>query len=300
MGMKRDLQPQHRLGPAGFGIVLLAATCSALAADSAADPRKANVTDQAYAESKVIGLTTTNTDLRLGFDGSDAYGRILVTTANMELAIPLRAVSSIASFGTTTWEVRYQTQRGEAVVVGQLTPAAVLTGKSDFGSFALPLTSLKRLEFLGPAIAAKPAKRPNVYGEAGRLRSASFDAVLTLTDGSRLQAAQLRRNQVSAQAVSDPMLLSRPLYAAVCTNFTDFRLLRGETLQTIPFENVQVVEFLRDGEVLLRTKNGAEAKMSVPRRAEETLEGFNGSSSGVDFYVPLGSVRSVAFGRNTN
>ena len=299
--MNKIPQLQRWFGSCLSGIILLALSYAASSADSAGDPRKVKVTDQAYAESQVTGLTITNTDLRFGFDRSDDYGRIVVSAANIVLAIPLRAISSVVSFGPTTWEVRYQTTDGETTVTGQLMPAAVMTGNSDFGSFALRLGSLKRLEFIGPGVAAKPAKRPVVYGEDGRLRSASFDAVLTLTGGTRLQAAQLRRYQVSAQAVSDPMLLgSRPLYAVGCTNFTDLRLLRGETFQTIPFENVQKAEFMADGQVLVRARSGPEVKMRVPRRAEEILEGFNGTSGRGDFYVPFTSVRSITFGADAD
>jgi hypothetical protein len=297
MGMKRNPRLQQRLGSCRFVIIFFALTYTAFAADDASDPRKAKVMDQAYAESQVTGLTITNTDLRFGFDKADDHGRIVVATANLELSIPLRAISMVASAGGRTWEVKYQTQDGEAMVSGRLAPVAVVTGNSEFGSFALSLTSLKLLEFLAPGIATKPAKRVNVYDQDGRLRSASFEAVLTLTDGTRLQAAQLRRNQVSAQSVNDPMLLgSRPLYAVECTNYTDLRLLRGETFQTIPFENIKKVEFLSDGEVIVRARSGPEAKMKVPRRVEEILEGFNGASSRGDFYVPLKFVRSVAFG----
>jgi hypothetical protein len=112
-----------------------------------------------------------------------------------------------------------------------------------------------------------------------------------------LEVTQLRRNQVFAQSLTDPTLLPvRPLYAVVCTNYTDFRLLRGETLQTIPFENVKTAEVLSGEEVIVRARSGTEATMKIPRRELETVEGLNGSCGKGDFYVPLKFVRTIDFG----
>jgi hypothetical protein len=283
------------IGIARVGMLLAALHCAAWAGERGADARKAKVTDESGAESQVSGLMVTNIDLRFGFQTPDDQGRIVVATRNLELAIPLPAISSITRAGGTNWVVKYQTKDGEATAAGGLV-RAVLAGNSEFGSFSLPLARLNRLEYAQPGSAAAPARRVGVFDQDGHPRAGSFDAVLTLTDGTRLPAAQLRRNEVYAQSVTDPMVVPvRPSYAIVCTNFTDFRLLRGETLQTIPFENARTVEFLNEN-VLVRAVSGAEATMTVPRRADEMLEGFNGASSKGDFYVPLKFVRSIAFG----
>ncbi len=279
-----------------LGVALLALGASAWAADSGVDSRSAKIMDESGAESQVSGLMVTNVDLRFGLDRPDDRDRIVVTTANIEVAIPLRAVTSITQLGGTTWTVKYQAKGGEATISGSLPPATALAGDSDFGSFVVPLGRLKRLEFLQAGTAAqKPARRVSVYDQNGSPRSGSFNAVLNFTDGTQLQAGQLRRNQVSAQVVSDPLVLARPSYALLCTNYTDFRLLRGATLQTIPFEKVNAAEFLPGEQVGVRVKSGAEATMQVPQRADEVLEGFNGTSSKGDFYVPLKFVRSVTF-----
>ena len=279
------------------GLILLALSFSALAARAAEEPdsRTATITDRANAESQVSALTVTNVDARFGFEKPDDRGRIVVTTGSIELAVPLRAISLAVMTGPS-WIIKYQSPAGEAEVSGTLAPASILSGDSDFGSFALPLARLKRLEFAQPGTATRPARRVTVFDQAGGVRSGAFAAVLTLADGSRLEAAQLRRNQVYAERVSDPMLLGQGSFAVGCTNFTDFRLIRGETLLTIPFENVLSAQFLPGDEVLVRSKSGREATMKVQRRVEETLEGFNGSSSRGDFYVPLKFVKSIAFG----
>ena len=124
----------------------------------------------------------------------------------------------------------------------------------DLGTFWAPtgISKLRpALEFPQDLLSqtTEPAKRLAVFDQGPRHpRTGSFDAVLTLTDGTRLQARTVAPEQPRyfAQSLTDPTLLPvRPLYAVVfCTNYTDFRLLRGETLQTIPFENVKTAEVL--------------------------------------------------------
>ena len=260
------------------------------------DPRKATVRDTADAESQVSGLTLTNVDLRFGFAPADEHGRLVVATDTVEYSIPLAAISHIVRDGNSTWEVTYQTAAGEATVKGALTPEAVLTGNSDFGTFSLPLARLNRLDFQQRGAPGKPAGRVGVTGPDGRPRPESFSAALMLTDGTRIEATQLRRNQVSAQSVTDPALLNvAPSYALVCNHYTDFRLLRGETLQTIPFENVKSAEFLPGGDVNVRAVSGLEASMKIPHEVQETLDGFSGSSVKGDFYVQFKFVRMVTF-----
>ena len=279
-----------------LGVILFTISSSAWAADPATDQRTAKVWDEADTESQVSALTATNTDSRFGFEASEYRGRIVVVTENIEWAIPLRAISKIARSGNAVWTVNYQAKEGEATVVGGL-EQAVLAGNSDLGTFGLPLARLDRLEFFRTGQATEAAKRLMVYDQDGHPRTGTFDAVLTLTDGTRLQVAQLRRNQVFAQSVSDPTLLPvRPLYAIVCTNYTDFRLLQGETLQTIPFENIKTAEVLSGEEVIVRARSGTEATMKIPRREQETIEGLNGSCGKGDFYVPLKFVRTIDFG----
>jgi hypothetical protein len=282
------------------GIFWFALGWATLAVADEADPRAARVTDAAGAESVVSGLTVTNVNERFGIAPPEDRGRLLISTATFELAIPLRAISSVRQLGGAAWLVTYQGAEGEATVTGSLATTAELSGSSDFGTFTLPLAKLRRLEYQKPGIAAKPAKRPEVHDQEGHLRAANFDAVLTLVDGTRLTATQLRRNEVSATRISDPALLTRPDYAIVCTNYTDLQLVRGETLQTIPFENVKSLDYFSDARVRVTSRSGLEAEMKVARRSEETLEGFNGTCSKGDFYVPLKFVKSITFGGNTN
>jgi hypothetical protein len=279
-----------------LGVILFTVTSSAWAADSATDHRTAKIWDNTDTQSRVSTLTATNTDSRFGFEASEYRGRIVVVTDSIEWALPLQAISKIVRSGNATWTVNYQAKDGEATVVGGL-EQAVLAGNSDLGTFALPLGRLDRLEFPQAGQPTEPVKRLMVYDQDGHPRAGNFDAVLTLTDGTRLQVTQLRRNQVFAQSLTDPTVLPvRPAYAIVCTNYTDFRLLRGETLQTIPFENIKTAEVLSGEEVTVRTRSGTETTMKIPRHELETIEGLNGSSGKGDFYVPLKFVRTIDFG----
>ena len=279
-----------------LGFFLFTVSTCAWAADSATDQRTAKIWDNADAQSQVSALLVTNTDSRFGFDASEYRGRIVIVTDSIEWAIPLQAISKITRSGNAAWTVSYQAKDGDATVVGGL-EQAVLAGNSDLGTFALPLSRLDRLEFSQAGQPTEPAKRLAVYDQDGHPRTGTFGAVVTLTDGTRLQVAQLRRNQVFAQSLTDPTLLPvRPSYAIVCTNYTDFRLLRGETLQTIPFENIKTAEVLSGDEVTVRTRSGTQATMKIPRREQETIEGLNGSCGKGDFYVPLKFVRTIDFG----
>lgn len=284
-----------------FSLLLIPLTfyCVALTAAGEPDPRMARITDRADADSQVSNLVISNTDARFGFDKSDDNGRIVVATRSVELAIPIQAITAIDEAGNETWDVKYQTTNGEALASGELAATATLSGNSEFGVFTLPLVRLKHLVFQQPGAAATPAKRPPIFGSDGHIRSDSFTGVLTFTDGSRLPVASLRRNEVYASQVTDPSLLTQPLYALVCSNYTDFRLIRGETLQIIPFENVKSVQFFPDDAAVVKTVRGAEANMKLPVRSDETLEGFTGASIKGDFYVPLKLVTSIALGDDT-
>jgi hypothetical protein len=276
-------------------ITLLALVCAAVAVADEADTRTAKVMDRSGTESQVSGLTVSNVDERFGFEKAGDRGRLVVATENLELAIPLRAISSVVQTGAESWTLKYQTADGEAEVSGALAPDAILEGNSDFGSFDLPLARLRRLDFSQPGTATKPAGRPPIFDKDGHPRTGSFDAKLTLTDGTELAVTQLRRNEVFAQPVNDPALINaRPEYLVVSTNFTDLKLIHGETWQTVPFENIKSAEFLPGDDVLVKARSGAEAEMKFPRR-DEVLEGFTGTSSKGDFYVALKFVKTISF-----
>jgi hypothetical protein len=278
-----------------WGIILLALGCAGAAVADDADSRTAKVMDRSGTESQVSGVTVSNVDERFGFEKADDRGRLVVATENIEFAIPLRAVSSIVQAGGETWTVKYQTADGETEVSGALAPEAVLEGNSDFGSFDLPLARLRSLKFAEPGAATKPAGRPPIFDKDGHPRTGSFDGTLTLTDGTELAVTQLRRNEVFAQPVNDPALINaRPEFAVVSSNYTDLRLIRGETWQTVPFGNIKSAEFLPGDAVLVRARSGAEAEMKFPRR-DEVLEGFTGSCGKGDFYVALKFVKTIRF-----
>jgi hypothetical protein len=283
-----------------LGLLFAAFASSALFAADSPDPRSAKIIDRADADSQVSDLVVSNVDERFGFDRSEDNGRIIVTTRSVEYAIPLRSVTGVMQDGTSTWEVKYQTPDGEALASGELSPEGLLTGSSDFGTFTLPLVNLRSLQFDQPGTPVTPGKRPPILGQNSQLRPASFSATVTFTDDSTLTVSQLRRNEVYANPVGDPTLLARPVYAVVSSNYTDLRLLHGQTLQNIPFEKVKSVQFFPDATVLVKTLKGAEANMKLPERSDEVLEGFTGFSSKGDFYAADKFVRSITFQQDTN
>lgn len=278
---------------------MLAVAYTAIAAPDESDPRTAKVTDTADSQSQVSAIKVSAVDARFGFDYQDQKGRIVVATKDIEFAIPLRAISLIDSAGSKTWTVKYQTKDGEVSVSGGLPEAATLSGDSDFGAFSLLVGKLKRLEFSQPGVAAKPAKITTTYRPDGKTAS-GFDAVLTLTDGTSIQASDLRRHASYGSSSVDTMWIP-PKYNYYQANehFTDFRFIRGETSQTIPFEKIKMVDFASGESVIVTTKTDAKAEMKLSQKNEETLTGFTGTSSKGDFYVPAKFVKSIAFGDAT-
>ncbi len=278
--------------PLGLTVLLLAAR--AFADD--ADTRTAKITDRSDIESQVSSVTVSNVDERFGFTFPDNRSRMVIATPTIAWSIPIHSVNSILRDGPSAWTVKYHTKDGDVSVQGDFSSQAELLGSSDFGSFTLPLRRLKRLEFAQPGSEPTPARRPTITGPDGRPRTATFDATITLTDGTKVAASLLRRSQVLAEDTTDPMILdATPTYTVTIVTFTDLRLDLGETLHIVPFENIKNAEFLPGDAVLVKTKSGKEAEMNLPRRDERTLEGFTGFSAKGDFYVPLSAVKSITF-----
>ena len=284
------------MNPLRFACLLFTLTCAVPAFAQDADSRTAKVTDRADVESQVSGVTVSNVDLRFGFLPMDNNGRVVVTTQTIIYAVPIRAISSVVQAGSSNWKVKLMTKDGEASVEGSLPEAGLLLGNSDFGSFSLPLVRLRKLDFAQPGVEAKPARRPNIYDRSGRARPATFNATITLTDGTQLAVEQLRRNEAYAESMDDPLVVTpTPEYTVVSTNYTDLSLVRGETTQIVPFENINTAQFLPGDAVLIKTRGGAEAEMKLPRRDERSLEGFTGFCGKGDFYVPLRYLKSISF-----
>jgi hypothetical protein len=287
-----------------LSIMLLAVACTASAETDESDPRPAQVTDTANSLSQVSAIKVSAVDPKFGFDYQHQNGRIAVATKDIELAIPLRAVSLIHSAGIKKWTVKYQTKEGEASVSGGLPEEATMTGDSDFGAFSLLLGKLKRLEFSQAGVAAKPAESaptPNPDGKTAR----SFAAVLTLTDGTSIPVSNLRRHANFVTSYRDTNWFP-PKYSSDVNNeqFTDFRFVRGEAAQTIPFEKIKVVDFTSDESVTVTTKTDAKADMKLSQQenseeraiGEARLTGFTGTCGKGDFYVAAKFVKSIAFG----
>lgn len=280
-------------------IPLLAAAFTAIAATDESDPRTAKVTDTTGSQSQVSAIKITAVDARFGFDYQNQGGRIVVTTKDLEFAIPLRAISLIDSVGSKTWTVKYQTKDGEVSVSGGLPEAATLSGESDFGAFSLLIGKLKRLEFLQSGVATEPAKRQATYRPDGKTAGIS-SAILTLTDGTNLQVSDLRRHANYVSGGIDNNWIPPKYYSNVNdAHFTDFCFIRGESSQTIPFEKIKTVDFTSDGSVTVTTKTDAKADMKLSQKNGETLTGFTGTTGKGDFYVPVKFVKSITFGDAT-
>ena len=263
-----------------------------------ADARAATVTDRAGVESHVSNLTVSNLDERFSFENPDDRNHVVVGKRDILYALPLDAITSIVQNGSDSWTIKYQGPDSAQEVTGDLPADALLLGSSDFGTFSLRLRRLKKLEFGQAGAALKPARRRIVRDREGKPQTPNFEAVLTLTDGTKLNASILRRNEVYAEQVNDDNIepAPPPAYTFVATNYVDLHLVRGETVQIVPFQNIASAEFFPGESVLIKTVSGTEAEMKLPRRDERSLEGFTGNCAKGDFYVPLQSVRLITFG----
>jgi hypothetical protein len=236
-------------------------------------------------------------DPRFDLDTDDQYKRLFVATKDIVFAISLRAVSVIDFAGSNIWTVKYETKDGEASVSGELPERVKLVGDSDFGEFSLLLGKLKRLEFSQKGVAqTEPAKRTEpIFASHGPAKR--FVAILTLNDGTSIQASDLRRH-AGYENISENnyWIPSRHELYEANEYFTDFRFIRGETSQTIPFDKIKTVDFALGESVTVTTKTDAKAEMKLSHDKEGTITGLTGTCIKGEFYVPATLVRSITFG----
>jgi hypothetical protein len=279
-----------------FSIVWLAIACTSVLAADDSDPRSAKVTDTAGSQTQVSGIKVSLQDERFDFHYEErGRPRIVVATKTIEFAIPVAAISVMELEGSNKWTVKYQTRDGEVSVLGRLPEGATLSGESDFGAFTLPLGKLKRLEFQQAASPLKPAKKNPVYGP-GAEETRPLAADLTLTDGTSLHVSDVRRHASYGTSSTDPSWIPpRTSFYQANAHFKDFRFIRGESSQTIPFEKIKTAAFLPGELVAITTKSGAKADMKLSQDRDDTLTGLTGASSQGDAYVPLKFVKSVTF-----
>jgi len=255
------------------------------------ETRPATVTDAAGSTSKVSQATVSPVLVGFqnifGFWDESCYGRIVVSTKNIAFSIPLRAVSVIDSADCKTWTVKYQTKDGETTLSGTLTSSGTLTGDSDFGLFKLPFDKLKRLEFKEAGVAAPPIRR----------RRTAFGgiAVITLTDGTTIQASNLLRRAIWSAQGENMVTGRRTGYSQVGDDSNDFVFIHGEASQTLPFEKLKEVDFTATDSVTVIAKSDAKAEMKLSKKMGERVDGFSGAGPKGDFYITAEFVKSITF-----
>ena len=135
-------------------------------------------------------------------------------------------------------DIRYQWMGREQNISGKFTSNKIV-GKSDIGYVSLEFDNLKQLTFKGaPAITQEQ-------------EPASYETTLVLTDGTKVPVANLKR--ISSQSYS-AVPLSGVKAGTVFELYNDVGFLRGETAQTIKFEDVKSMEFPTENTIILTLK----------------------------------------------
>jgi len=228
------------------------------------------------------GVTSDVTEISFSGDFSRFYkvfGKsIVIGTKTFEIAIPICNLISVEVKGESA-EVRYQWMGYEKTISGELV-SETFKGKTDFGEFKLNSSKLKRLTFKeGPTVVMKEEK------------PLAYDATLVLTDGTKIPVANLKRHD-SYWSSEGYLIGGRTRYH----HYTDFRFLRGESLLTVPFENLKTIEFGPEGKVDVMLKNGKSATGKLSDEDDAGVDGFTGLCDEGEFFINPDHVKSIEFG----
>lgn len=240
-----------------------------------AQERTAVIVDKAGVTSEVTGISFSG-------DFSRFYNvsrkSIIIGTKTFEIAIPIGNLISIEVKGESA-EVRYQWMGYEKTISGEL-GSATFKGKTDFGEFKLNVSKLKRLTFKeGPTVVMKEEK------------PLTYDATLVLTDGTKIPVANLKRHD-SYWSSKGYLIGGRTRYY----HYTDFSFLKGESLLTVPFENIKTIEFGPESKVDVTLKNGKSATGKLSDEGGAGVDGFTGLCDEGEFFINPEQVKSIEFG----
>lgn len=251
--------------------IAISVTSSAIASDY--QLRSATVVDAS-------GMTSEVKELNVEGEYKNVFANIFYGTQGRKivmhkkpfyLGIPLSTIISI-DVKKKTCTVKYSIGYQEREISGEFIGFGAFSGKTDFGDFKLDMNKLKKLTFNERPSAAKSETEAN--------KSLTYDTTLLLKNGKRLPVANFERLDYYCSSAG---------YIMGCgdryEHLDDFRFMRGESLQTVPFKDIRTIEFSNTeygglngdltGSVTVTLKNGKSASGKLT----------NEHSAGVDWYT---------------
>jgi hypothetical protein len=279
-------------------------------ASGAVKERTALIADSSGTTSEVTGLRVEARARNifahvfpLAYEGT---GVIVLDTKPFFLGIPLDAVISVDAKGQD-WIVKCLRDGQERVISGQLVDFGALVGKTDFGAFRMEMAGLRKLSFK-----ERPSGSP-----IAQKKPLSYSVALLLTNGERFRVvADFRRFSTYCSSAG---------YLAGCGDhydqLTDFSFSRGDSVQTVDFNNIKAIEFTDgkhpvpaskklscptgcggdlQGDVTVTLRNGKSASGKLTRDATREggqVDGYTGTYENGDFpfFLDPAYVRTITF-----
>ena len=233
----------------------------------------------------IAGATTEVEDLRFGSvqmyrEFREAGDHIAFETEGFDVAVPLDHLIKIEAKGKAH-TFTYHWAGKEFSLTGSLF-SGEFKGKSDFGDITLDASKLRSLKF---------AQTPKIIDELPKM---SNPATLSLANSNTLAVDMLRRWNIS-YSTSGYLVGGE----TIGVPYTDIRFLRGESLVTVPFDNIKRIDLIGDEEVSVTLKNGNEAKGTLSSKGGDDITGWKAVSSKGMIFLPKENVKSIEF-QNVN
>jgi len=213
---------------------------------SAPDPRKALVEDTEANRLNASGLRMAGAET---FELAGAPVQALgAQSGRIRYLVPVRSIRSIRREGRSQWSIRYLGFAGELSLDEVKCQVLQVAGESGLGRFTIDGQKLKQLAF---EIEGKSLAEtfPAAKVRDGKLIA---DAVVTLTDGQRLPAANLSLiSPVSGKLGPGARLRSRVQTLTV---------RRGGFVHHLPFEQVARLDLVSGARVEAVLRNNATLK----------------------------------------
>ena len=262
----------------GSKMIAIAMACALVTALSGQTPSASRIA----AVEDVAGVKTDVSDPSANFDGwerfSDASGCFSLTMPDYELAIPVDRIVSVVVSGKAA-KVIVDWRGQQRTVSGTLKGS--LTGKSDFGDFELVAEKIRQLAFKSPPAEQQAARS----GQSG---------TLLLKNGQQIQLAAIER--YDSYYSSEGYIMGGSMRYM---HYDDVSLMRGESVATVKFADLQRLEFDKAGAITVTLKNGNSATGKLASGDGAGVKGWTGESDSGFVFVSPESVRAVVFGNTT-
>ena len=252
--------------------------------------RRAIVTDSAGVTTEVPHLSSSTTFSRFDMCYTnhplypvceDGNGIVVSVDGVFDVAVPFDSLMSLdvdKGIATVVYELNDKVKTLTTKVKLQ---EDTLHGKSDFGDVEFSTGHLRKIVFKDPPVVPK---QPTVR----------FNTTLVLKDGSSTPVSLLKRCDYyfsTAGYVSGGR--------TECGQYDDIRSLRGSSLATIDFKNIQKIVFGSEKDVKVTLKNGNVVAGTLTKQDGAEVECFTGVySEGYFFISPknVSNVREIRFG----